>query len=132
MRYLTRMNDVFDDLFTLTSFKENTMKCDIVKKDGNYILDIDLPGYSKEDIELSLEDGYLTISAKQESTKEENNQGYIHKERYVGTSSRSFYVGDRIQEEDIKAMYQNGTLTITLPETPKQLEEDSRKYISIE
>jgi len=138
MRYLTRTNSIFptfDDLFNFPSMKEfsiNTMQCDISKRDGNYVIDIDLPGYNKENIAISLEEGYITVEAKQSTTNETTKEGYIHQERFLGSTSRSFYVGEAVKEEDIKAAYRNGTLTLTIPEVNKQLEEVSPKYITIE
>ena len=109
------------------------MKTDIKETDGNYELEIDLPGFKKEDVKAQLKDGYLTISAETDSSQEEkdDNGKYIRRERYTGAMSRSFYVGKNLTEEDIHAKFENGILKISLPkEQPKKIEEN--KYIAIE
>ena len=98
-----------------------------------YELDVDLPGYKKEDVKAELKDGYLTISASNDNTKEEKDEDgkYIRKERYTGAVSRSFYVGEGIHQEDVNASFDNGELKIVVPkESPKQIEEN--KFIPIE
>ena len=121
---LMSKNDFFDDAFGLldSSFFKNSnniMKTDISVKDGNYIIEIDVPGLRKEDITIDYDNGYVTISASKEEKKEEDGK-YIRRERYYGEYKRSFYVGD-VNENDIKANYNDGTLTITLPkEEPKE------------
>ena len=109
------------------------MRTDIKEKDGNYIMDIDLPGTNKEDINIELNEGYLTVSATTNKEVDDSNEkdGYIHKERYQGTYKRSYYAGKNIKEEDIKASYKNGTLTLVFPkEETKKLEQ--KKFISID
>ena len=93
------------------------MKTDIKETESAYELDIDLPGYKKEDVQAELKDGYLTISAKTNTTKEEKDENgkYLRKERYSGSCSRSFYVGEDITEEDIKAKFEDGTLKLSIP-----------------
>lgn len=111
----------------------NIMKTDIKEKDNNYVLEIDLPGYKKEDISIELNKGYLIVSAKsnKEVNEEDKKEKYIYKERFVGECSRSFYVGDTITEEDIRATFKNGMLEIIVPkEEPKKVEE--KKHIEIE
>ena len=129
----------FDDMFSHPFFRGSehsqmpSMKTDVREKDGMYLLDIDLPGFDKNDIKAELNNGYLTISAEKSSSSDTSDEekGYIRRERYSGQCSRSFYVGDNIKEEDIKAAYNNGTLTLTFPkDAPKQIEE--KKYIAIE
>ncbi len=112
--------DLFDNFFGDDDFfpkKEfNLMKTDIKEKKDKYTIEMDLPGYEKENISLELKDGYLEVSA--EVHKEENsdeNEKFIHKERFYGHCSRNFYVGDQIKEEDIKAEFKNGILTIDVP-----------------
>ncbi|MBC5997823.1 Hsp20/alpha crystallin family protein [Romboutsia ilealis] len=127
----------FDDLFEDEFFKpmnyQNMMKADIQDQGKNYIVDMDLPGFKKEDIRISLENGYLTVNAsKDESTEEKNEEkNYIHRERYTGQCSRSFYVGDSIKEEDIKAKYIDGILQIIVPKSNVR-EIEPKKYISID
>lgn len=125
-------SDMFDDMFTApTSY--GVMSTDIHKKDGDYILDIELPGYKKEDIKIALEKGTLSISAHKSETQEEKDAkgNLIRQERYTGETSRSFYVGDGIKDSDVKASYKDGILTISVPsEEKKQVEE--KKFIGIE
>lgn len=128
-------NDTFDDFFNDSFFtrSNSVMKTDIHEADGNYLFNMELPGYNKEDIQLELKDGYLNISATHDSENEEkdNKGNIIRKERYSGSCSRSFYVGDAIHEDDIKAKFENGELKITIPKKDTQNIE-TKKYISIE
>ena len=103
--------------------EKNLMKTDVREKDGNYELDIDLPGFKKEDVTIQLENGYLTITAAKGLDKNENDDkgGYIRKERWFGNCSRSFYVGDGIRSEDIKAKMEDGILHMTMPKETKQI-----------
>lgn len=96
---------------------KNLMKTDVRETDGTYELDVDLPGFQKNEIQVELEDGYLTISAQKGLDKDEkDDQGrYIRQERYAGAMSRSFYVGDAIAIEDMKAKYEGGVLRISVP-----------------
>ena len=109
------------------------MKTDIKEKGDKYLLEVDLPGYEKENIKIELEDGYLTVHASMNKNVDESDKDskYVHKERYVGECSRSFYVGENIKEEDIKASFKNGTLKLELPKNETKKEE-SKKYIEIE
>ena len=136
MRYLANKNsNVLDDLWdnVFTGFNTNRlMKTDVHEKDGKYIMDIDLPGYKKDDVKISLYNGNLTISAeKNESNEEKYAKGnLIRQERYSGSCSRSFYVGDSIRDNDIQASFKDGILTITVP-TEEHKEETEKKYIDI-
>ena len=136
MRYLANKNsNVLDDLWdnVFTGFNTNhLMKTDVHEKDGKYIMDIDLPGYKKDDVKISLYNGNLTISAeKNESNEEKDAKGnLIRQERYSGSCSRSFYVGDSIRDNDIQASFKDGILTITVP-TEEHKEETEKKYIDI-
>lgn len=134
MKFLPTINDVFDDLF-YDSFKNyssvNAMRTDIMEQDNDYLLNMELPGFKKEDIQMELNDGYLSVSAtKNVDNEEKDNDGQvIRRERYSGSCSRNFYVGD-INQEDIKASFDNGELKITIPKTTvKQVE---KKYITID
>ena len=112
---------------------QNMMKTDIRETDGSYELDVDLPGFKKDEIKVQLKDGYLTLSAAKGLDKDEQDKkgNYIRRERYAGTLSRSFYVGDAVSEEDIHAKYEDGILKLSVPKkAPKAVEE--KKYISIE
>ena len=126
-------DDLFDDMFPSFNTRNTAlMKTDIREKDGKYLLDIDLPGYQKEDIKISIFNGNLTISAEHnESNEEKDAKGNIlRKERYSGSCSRTFYVGDAIKESDIHASFNNGILTIDFPSEAKKQEEET-KYIDI-
>ena len=125
--------DIFDEVFNDPFFnKKETklMKTDVKEIDGNYQLEIDIPGYEKEDIKIELEDGYITVTATTNTENEEKNGKYIQRERFSGVCSRSYYAGENIDENDIKANFKNGILKITFPKetTPKV---ENRKYIQI-
>ena len=139
------MMDVFDD-FDRAFFRgfgrpehmlygknaTRMMKTDVKETDAGYELDVDLPGFKKDEIKLELQNGYLTISTEKSlENKEENKGRVIRQERYAGTMSRSFYVGGHVTEEDIKAKYENGVLSLAIPkkEAPKAPE---KKTICIE
>lgn len=139
MKFFPRTNDlfdtVFDDMFTspfFTSRSDMAMKTDITEKDGSYLLDMELPGCKKEDIRLELNNGYLNVSASRNTSKEEKDDkgNLIRQERYSGSFSRSFYVGEGVREEDIKASYDNGELKISFPKEVNKLPE--KKTIAIE
>ena len=128
--------DIFDDLFNdpfFTSHENKVMKTDIKEHDDRYEILVDLPGFNKEDIKMNIEDGYLVINAKT-SNEEDNtdkNGKYVRKERYYGECSRSFYIGDNITEEDIKANYKNGTLNVEIPKKEEVEKIKDKKYIEI-
>ena len=126
-------DDMFRDPFFTSSNTTKLMKTDIQEKDDKYILDMDLPGYDKEDIKAQLKNGYLTITAQKNTSNDEKDEegNYIRRERYCGKCSRSFYVGDSIKEEDIKASFNNGILELTFPKEVPQKEEEM-KYITID
>ena len=110
---------------------KNLMKTDVKETDESYEVDIDLPGFQKEEVSLDLKNGYLTVSAAKGLDKdEEDKKGrYIRQERYAGSCSRSFYVGD-IRPEDIKAKYEAGVLRLSVPkENTRKLPENSRILI---
>ena len=124
-------DDMFRDPFFTNSNNTKLMKTDIQEKDNNYILDMDLPGYEKEDIKAQLKDGYLTITAQKNTSNDDKDEegNYIRRERYCGKCSRSFYVGDSIKEEDIKANFKNGILQLTFPkEVARKEDEEIKKY----
>ena len=139
--------DLFDDFMTpfensfftnhnplMGKRERNMMKTDIKEKDGNYILDMDLPGCKKEDVSLKLENGYLTVGAQRAIDKDEkdDNGNYIRRERYSGSCQRSFYVGEDITHEDIKAKFENGTLKLDIPKKEAQPKVEQKKTIAIE
>ena len=114
--------------------EKNLMKTDVRETDSSYELDIDLPGFKKDEVTAKLENGYLTISAAKgldKDEKEKDTGKYIRRERYAGAVSRSFYVGEHIQQKDIHAKFEDGILKLTVPKKDaKQV--DEKKYISIE
>ena len=113
----------------------HVMKTDIKEMDNGYQLVVDLPGFTKDEIKASLENGYLTISAEKGLDKDEQEKEsghYIRRERYAGACSRSFYVGDAVTEEDIKAKFENGTLKMLVPKKEEQKAVENKKYIAIE
>ena len=112
----------------------NVMKTDIKETDDGYELIVDLPGFKKDEIKVSLEDGYLTIEAAKgldEDEQEKKTGKYIRKERYAGSMSRSFYVGDAITEEDVHAKYEDGILKLSVPKKEAKAVEQT-KHIAIE
>lgn len=132
--------DIFDNFFEDPFFEggrnrnhNSMMQTDIREKDGKYILEVDVPGFNKEDIKIELENGYLTIEANTNKSVDKSNEKehYIHKERYYGKCSRSFYVGDEVEEKDVKASFKNGILTLVVPKKDAKKIENKR-YIEIE
>ena len=111
----------------------HVMKTDVKETDAGYEVDIDLPGFKKDEISAKLDDGYLTISASKGLDKDEKTKEgkYIRKERYAGAMSRSFYVGEEVTEEDIKAKYEDGILRLSIPKKEAKAVEN-KKYIAIE
>ena len=133
------MNDMFEDDFfggknpLYGKHARNMMKTDIRETDEGYELDIDLPGFKKDEIQAELKNGYLTVSAAKGLDKDEQNKKgeYIRRERYTGSMSRSFYVGEHLNEEDIKAKYEDGILKLSVPKQVAQPAPE-KKYISIQ
>ena len=139
--------DLFDDWFTFPDFRDldrterklygrhadRMMKTDVHEHDDHYEVDIDLPGFTKDEIEINLRSGYLTVSAAKGLDKDNKDpQGkLIRQERYAGAMQRSYYVGKELTEEDIKAKFENGVLTLTIPKEAKK-EVEAPKYIAIE
>ncbi len=141
--------DLFDDFFDFPFYDDretdklekklyghrgkNLMKTDIQEADNNYVMEMDLPGFSKDEIKVSLKDGYLTIRAEKslEEEKDKKTSKYIRRERYAGVCERSFYVGD-ISETDIKGEFKHGILKLTLPKKQPKKEIDTTKYIELD
>lgn len=129
-------NDLFDDFFdfprrTIDAFESSNtvMKTDILEEDNNYTLIIDLPGFKKEEVKANIKDGYLTVSATRNVSKEDSKK-YLRRERFVGTMSRSYYVGEDLTQKDICASFSDGTLKISFPkEETKKVDEP--KFIEI-
>lgn len=138
---------LFDDLMDFPFEKElfgrrnplygkhakNIMKTDIRECDNAYEMDIELPGFKKEDVSAKLENGYLTISAAKGLEKDEKTDKdvYIRRERYAGQCARTFYIGEDVQQEDIKAKFEDGILKVTIPKVEHKAVE-AKKYIAIE
>ena len=123
--------DLLDDVFGDAFFNERAsklMKTDIKEKEDKYVIDIDLPGYEKEGIELNIQDGYLTVHATVNKDEKDEEKGkFVRKERFSGECTRSFYV-----EDEIKAKFRNRTLTIEVPKKEEKKEIAERKCIPIE
>ena len=113
--------------------EKNLMKTDIRETDNSYELDIDLPGFKKDEINARLENGYLTISAAKGLDKDEKDKkgNYIRRERYAGSMTRTFYVGEGVSQEDIHAKFEDGILKLSVPKKDAK-EVEQKKYISIE
>lgn len=126
------IDDFFDDMFGGMS-SNNLMRTDVREKDGKYYLDVDLPGFKKEDITISLYNGNLTIRAEHNQSDEEKDEkgNVLRQERYSGTCSRTFFVGEAIQESDVHASFQDGILTVDFP-SEKKKEEEQKRFISIQ
>ena len=129
------LDDFFGDPFErYETGSSEMMKTDIKDTDQGYEITMNLPGVKKEDVKAELKDGYLTISAAANSSKDEKDQEgrYIRRERYSGSCSRSFYVGDQVTEADVKAKFENGALTLLVPKKEAKPEVEDKKYIAIE
>ena len=113
---------------------KNLMKTDVKETENAYEIDIDLPGFKKDEIKVQLKDGYLTLSAAKGLDKDAKDKegNYIRRERYAGSMSRSFYVGDGVKEEDIHAKYEDGILKLSLPKKAPKAVEEKDGYIAIE
>ena len=113
---------------------KNLMKTDVKETDAGYVVDIDLPGFKKDEIKIQLNNGYVTISAAKGLDKDEKDKKgrYVRRERYAGGVSRSFYVGENVTENDIHPKYKNGILTFAVPKEDKKAIEEKNHYISIE
>lgn len=128
-------SDPFDSFFGSTPVQHSTpnlMRADIKDCEGSIEMIIDLPGFDKDNVAAELKDGMLTVSAHTETQAEESEGTYVRKERFTGRCSRSFYVGEEIQEEDIKAKFDNGTLQISIPKKVEQPKLEEKRIIAIE
>lgn len=142
--------DLFDDFFDFPFYDDkemdklekklyghrskNLMKTDVQETENGYVLEMDLPGFSKDEVKASLKDGYLTIKAEKgldKDEKDEKTAKYIRRERYAGSYERSFYVGD-INEADIKGEFKHGILKLTIPKEQPKKEIDTTKYIELD
>ena len=139
-------DNVFDDFFDFPLYDDraekklyghhaaNLMKTDIQEHEDGYTLEMDLPGFKKEEIQVELNNGYMTISAAKGLDKDEEDKkgNYIRKERYAGSMSRSFYVGKHVTVEDVHPKYENGILSFSVPKEEAKPVEEKKNYISIE
>ena len=136
---------LFDDFFDDFARPANTsaryqnmtagiMRTDVKESDNGFELDIDLPGCKKENVKAELKDGYLTISAETNTSNDQkdDNGKYIRRERYYGTCSRNFYVGETVEQEDIKAKFEDGILKVFVPKKEARPQVEDKKYIPIE
>ena len=136
--------NLFDDLFedfarpmrTASHYNTSTgiMRTDVKENDNSYELDIDLPGCKKENVKAELKNGYLTISAETNQSNDQKDEDgkYIRRERYYGSCSRSFYVGEDITQEDIKAKFEDGILKVSVPKKEAKPAVEEGRYIQIE
>lgn len=133
--------DFMDDLFDMPqrtytkSYSANgLMKTDIKESEEGFTVEMDLPGFCREDISAELKDGYLTVTAtakKAEENTSDKKEKYVQKERFHATCNRSFYVGDNMKQEDIKAKFENGVLTLQVPKKEEIPEGQTKKFITI-
>ncbi len=117
--------DILQDFMPVS--KEDNMKCDIYEKGGDYHIEMDVPGFSKDEIKVEAKKDYLTITAEKSNEESEEDKNYIHRERSYGKYERSFYLHD-LDSENINAEFNNGVLKITVP---KKAESEDKKYIEI-
>jgi HSP20 family molecular chaperone IbpA len=108
------------------------MKTDVQETEDGYELDIELPGYKKEDVKAELKDGSLIIKAERHAQSEEKKNQYVRQERFWGTCSRSFYVGDEVKQEDIKARFEDGVLKLFVPKKKEEPQVETNNFICIE
>ena len=113
---------------------KNLMKTDVKDTKDGYEVDIDLPGFKKDEIKIQLNNGTLTVSAAKglDKDEEDKEKKYLRRERYAGAMSRSFYVGDHVTEEDVHPKYENGILSFTIPKKEQKAVEQKDKFIAIE
>lgn len=129
------LSDPFDSFFgsmPAQNATPNLMRADIKDCEDSIEMIIDLPGFTKDNVTAELKDGMLTVTAQTATEKEEKEGTYVRKERFAGKCSRSFYVGEEIQEEDIRARFDNGTLQITVPKKIEQPKLEESRSISID
>ena len=131
-RYFDLFDDFFRDDFFNGKEKNSLMKTDIREGENSFIVDVDLPGYNKEDIKIDVTNGYLTINAKTSNEVNDKEKGkYVRRERFIGECSRSFYVGDDVKQDEIKASFKNGILSLEVPKVNEEEKEAEKKYIEI-
>lgn len=123
-----------NDFFRIPQSTNGMMQTDVSEDDKGYTVTMNLPGYRKEDVKGEVKDGYLTISASTSTSNDEKDKSgkYIRRERYSGSCSRSFYIGDEVTQDDIKARFENGVLTIDIPKKEAAPKVEQNRYIAIE
>lgn len=136
------VDNLFDEMFNfpyistpkLTAREAGRMTTDVREYDDKYELQMELPGYDKEEIKADLENGYVTISAEHTENRDDKNEAgkYIRKERYYGKQQRRFYVGEGVKQDDISAEFVNGVLKLYVPKVESKPEVEEKKYIPIE
>ncbi|MCM1082925.1 MAG: Hsp20/alpha crystallin family protein [Clostridium sp.] len=133
MLFKGEMINIFDDSETVMPQLMQLMRTDIQEKDGDYLLEIELPGFLREDIQAELADGKLTIIAERPEhiEMEGSKSRYIRRERPAGGCQRSFFVGDKVKQEDISAAFKDGILSIIITNREKSVEREERKLIPI-
>ena len=127
------LND-FIEPFETSNNSSTFMNTDVEENEKGYMITMDIPGVHKEDVHAELKDGYLTVEATSHSNNDEKDEkgNYIRRERYYGTANRSFYVGNDITQEDIKAKFENGILSLSVPKPVEQKKVETSKHIAIE
>ena len=128
------LDDFFDDPFFRREERHPhpLMKTDIRENENSYIIDVDLQEFDKENINIDVTDGYLNINASVNNEEKEEKENYLRKERFSGECSRSFYIGDEVKTEDIKANFRNGILTLNVPKVKEEDKESEKKFITID
>ena len=127
--------DLFDDVFGVPMFSnDRIMRTDVEESEDHYTLKMDLPGYQKEDVTVSLNRGNLTISAKRNTSKDEKDEqgNILRQERFTGNCSRTFSIGKDVKDTDIHASFKDGILTVTVPKVEQKKELPEHNYITIE
>lgn len=140
--------DMFDDFFGFPFYDDkdfrkmekklcggkdkNLMKTDVKEQEGSYELEMDLPGLKKDDVKVALENGYLTVSAEKGDGEEKEDGKYIRRERYFGKCQRTFFVGEDVEQEDIKGEFKHGILKLSIPKKEHKPAAGEKRYIAIE
>lgn len=120
------LDDLFDDDFAMLK-SQNSMKCDIYEKDERVFIELDTPGFKKENIKIDIDDGYLTIEGETNTENDDSSKNYIRKERFSSSFKRQFYVG-KVEENDINAKFNDGVLLVSYP---KKDGKEAKKFIEI-
>lgn len=120
------LDDLFDDDFAMLK-SQNSMKCDIYEKDGRVFIELDTPGFKKENIKIDIDDGYLTIEGETNTENDDSSKNYIRKERFSSSFKRQFYVG-KVEENDINAKFNDGVLLVSYPKIDVK---ETKKFIEI-